>query len=75
MNKPALHIGHTAASAEKFQETLLAVINTNAGDSVKIAAIDAVKAQYLIQNISISSCTFDNRSYNNSEDIPEVLED
>jgi hypothetical protein len=55
----AIHIGADGATAAEVRTAILAVIATNAGDAVKIAAFDAIAKALAVTGLSITNCTFD----------------
>lgn len=55
-----LMVGPPKESMEAARDSILAVLATAAGDAVKIAAIDAIKASTSVQNVVVSNCNFEN---------------
>lgn len=70
--KTAIHIGNTAdvvkIAFEELPAALIAILNTNAGDEVKIAAIAALKSVCSVEGASLSHCNFENLETNNYQE-------
>ena len=58
MSNAAVHIGHDAAVIDKLDQLMRLVLESQAGDKVKIAAIEAVSTALAVQGNSINNCVF-----------------
>jgi len=58
LNAPVIHIGATAPAVAAVEKSILSVLKTPAGDSVKIEAIKALAASLPVNNTTISGCSF-----------------
>jgi len=58
----ALHIGAVVdkVAAERLQKFVIAVLNSSAGDAVKIAALQTSQTAFGITNTNVSNCNFQN---------------
>lgn len=63
MSAPLLQIGSDPAKLKaalpEITKAIIAILNTNAGDEVKRAALTALSQQFTVQNVSLTSCTFE----------------
>ena len=62
MEAPMLHIGADVgkmkAALPEITKALVAILNTSAGDSVKVAAIGALSKAFSVEHVTISDCSF-----------------
>ena len=54
----ALHIGPTAPAVSAVEKSILSLINTPAGDAVKIEAIKALAAAITVNGTTVANCNF-----------------
>ena len=54
----AIHIGATAPAISAVEKSILSVINTPAGDAVKIEAIKALAAGIKVEGATVANCQF-----------------
>ena len=54
----AIHIGATAPAVQAVEKSILAVINTSAGDAVKIEAIKALAKSLSAEGATVANCNF-----------------
>lgn len=57
---PMMHIGPDLQSAQALSDSIQRVLESAAGDVVKIAAIAALKESAQMPSVSVSNCTFTN---------------
>lgn len=49
-------------SIEEVSSHIIKVLNTSAGDAVKIAAVNAIASALKVDNVTVSNCNFANTS-------------
>jgi len=73
--KTAIHIGNTAdvvkIAFEELPAALMAILDTYAGDEVKIAAIAALKSVCSVDGASLSHCNIEMPEIYNHGDVGE----
>lgn len=57
-------VGHPVETIERFYLCLDRVLDSNAGDVVKLAALKAVEEAFKVNGTTISHCTFNNDTIN-----------
>jgi len=50
--------GATPMTVQAMQKAIIAIINTSAGDSVKIEAVKALSSAFQVNNTVVSGCSF-----------------
>lgn len=58
MDAPMVSIGHRSEAVESVGRLVMAVVNSAAADTVKVAAFEAIKGALTISNVAIHGCNF-----------------
>ena len=58
---PMMTIGPTKKSIEQVSVEIRKILNTSAGDDVKIKALEILEKVGSVSNVSVSSCNFTKR--------------
>jgi len=72
MSSHAIKMGGNAKkSLPALSEAIHEILESRAGDTVKLKALDTLTAVFGINNVSISGCTFHQHQSNDPDDYPE----
>lgn len=55
---PMMHIGANKQGIEQVAQEIIEVLATNAGDAVKIKALDVLEKVGSVSNVSVTGCSF-----------------
>lgn len=53
-----MKFGHSGESVKNVQDAVMAIVTASCGDTVKIAALEALTKALTVSNISVTDCTF-----------------